>query len=93
GQGFANFLSHDASASVAGIPMQGMLSIDNTPRDLLNEQQSTVGTTLGLNQWWAKIEQLDFNTGTWKVVGTSTNAITVSLGDFPGALYRLSSQP
>ncbi|KGE05845.1 hypothetical protein LA03_34505 [Burkholderia gladioli] len=53
----------------------------------------TVGTTLGLNQWRAKIEQLDFNTGTWKVVGTSTNAITVSLGDFPGALYRLSSQP
>lgn len=158
GQGFANFLSHDVAADVAGIPMQGMLSVDNTPRDLLGEQQSTfgmnrqvqaslqgypfqdfvapwlgvnigavigwmpspdlmageygapaggrvmlfiasrpttgtVGATLGLNQWWAKIEQLDFNTGTWNVVGTSTNAITVSLSDFPGALYRLSSQP
>ncbi|WP_186024730.1 hypothetical protein [Burkholderia gladioli] len=100
GQGLANFLSHDASASVAGIPMQGMLSIDNTPRDLLNEQQSTFGMN---SQVQANLQGYPFqdfvapwlgvNTGTWKVVGASTNAITVSLGDFPGALYRLSSHP
>lgn len=45
--------------------------------------------TIGLNQWWTTIEQLNFATGTWQVVGNSTNAITINFGEFPGALYRL----
>jgi hypothetical protein len=49
-----------------------------------------VSVTIGLNQWWTTIEQLNFATGTWQVVGNSTNAITVNPSNFPGALYRLS---
>jgi|GEM_PF-1243800 len=56
-------------------------------------QSSTVTTTLGLNQWWVKIEKLNFDTGLWETVGQSTNAIDVNLDSFPGALYRLSSSP
>lgn len=49
-------------------------------------------TVIGLNKWWVRIERLNFNTGLWETVGTSTNAIQVSLIEFPGALYRLSMQ-
>lgn len=48
--------------------------------------------TIGLNKWWVKVEQYDFDAGQWRVVGTSTNRIDVALDAFPGALYRLSAQ-
>ncbi len=48
------------------------------------------GTPIGLNQWWASIEKLNFDTGLWEAVGQGTNAITVDFGDFPAAVYRLS---
>jgi hypothetical protein len=47
-------------------------------------------TAIGLNKWWVRIERLNFNSGLWETVGTNTNAIQVSLIEFPGALYRLS---
>jgi hypothetical protein len=47
-------------------------------------------TIIGLNKWWVRVERLNFNSGLWETVGTSTNAIQVSLVEFPGALYRLS---
>ena len=50
----------------------------------------SASTTTGLNKWWVRIERLNFNSGLWETVGTNTNAIQVSLTDFPGALYRLS---
>lgn len=49
-------------------------------------------TPIGLNKWWVKIERLNFGSGLWERVGTNTNAIQVSLVEFPGALYRLSMQ-
>lgn len=52
-----------------------------------------VDVTIGLNRWWVKIERLDFETGTWQVVGNGTNVIDVTLNAFPGALYRLSMSP
>ncbi|HEV2679173.1 MAG TPA: hypothetical protein VGV14_01610, partial [Rhodanobacter sp.] len=81
--------SNDLMAGEYGNVSDGqvMLFVARRPTD------STVAATLGLNQWWVKIEQLNFTTGGWEVVGRSTNAINVNLGSFPGALFRLSSQP
>ncbi|MBD9434791.1 hypothetical protein IB223_01695 [Pseudoxanthomonas sp. PXM03] len=50
----------------------------------------TVDTVVGLSHWWDKVEMLNFNTGLWELQATSTNEINVSLGAFPGALYRLT---
>ena len=50
----------------------------------------TVDTVVGLSHWWDKVEMLNFNTGQWELQATSTNEINVSLGAFPGALYRLT---
>ncbi len=45
---------------------------------------------IGLKQWWHGIEKLDFESGVWHRVGTSTNRIDVQIGLMPLELYRLS---
>ncbi|MHB1057899.1 MAG: hypothetical protein ACYC0F_08460 [Rhodanobacter sp.] len=161
GRGFANFVSHDTDTKQGSTytpQFEGLLNADNTPRDLLGDEQSTSGmnhqiqvaladypyqrfvapflgvptgsvigwmpsgdlmageygprangqamvliasrplgttagsVTIGLNQWWPKIERLDFNSGQWVTVGTNTHAIIVDMGAFPCVLYRLSVQ-
>ncbi|WP_349986005.1 hypothetical protein ABRP17_007115 [Stenotrophomonas sp. WHRI 8082] len=54
-----------------------------------NPRQSVRGL-IGLNSWWTKVEQLDYETGLWSVVGNSTNAIDVNISVDPVIIYRLT---
>jgi len=45
--------------------------------------------TTGLNRWRGQVQKLNFWTGLWETVASSTNAISVDFGDLPAAVYRL----
>jgi hypothetical protein len=99
-QGFvAPFLSVMKGSIIGWLPSDQVIAGEyGTPSDgtvmlffASRPTAPTVSITVGLNQWWTTIEQLNFETGTWQLVGNSTNAINVNLNSFPGALYRLSN--
>ncbi|MEB2231016.1 hypothetical protein VDS41_05870 [Xanthomonas campestris pv. campestris] len=93
-----NSLGVPSGAHVGWIPDSSMLvgeySDSSSSKATLifarRNPREAASTSIGLNKWWSKIEMLNFETGVWTQVGTSTNRIDVALSSFPGAIYRLT---